>query len=306
MTNAIATFDLTRRFGRTEAVNGLNLQVPAGSIFALLGPNGAGKTTTLKLLMNLMRPTRGRATVLGVDARRLGPRDFERIGYVSENQRLPEWMTPGELFDYCRPFYPTWDDALRDKLASDLGLTSRAPLRTLSRGTRMKAALLSSLAYRPDLVVLDEPFTGLDPLVRDELVRGLLEVSGERTWTVLISSHDIDDVERLADWVGFIKDGRLLFAEPVSALLERFRLVEVVSSEDTPAVMPADPRWLPHGTAGRTLRFIDTHHDAPDADSRIASAFPGCDIRTSPLPLREIFVTLARTSSTASAPVEGA
>jgi ABC-2 type transport system ATP-binding protein len=306
MTTAIETFDLTRRFGRTEAVNGLNLQVPAGSVFALLGPNGAGKTTTLKMLMNLMRPTRGKATVLGVDARRLGARDFERIGYVSENQRLPEWMTPGELFDYCRPFYPAWDDSLRDKLASDLGLTSRAPLRTLSRGTRMKAALLSSLAYRPDLVVLDEPFTGLDPLVRDELVRGLLEVSGERPWTVLISSHDIDDVERLADWVGFIKEGRLLFAEPVAALLERFRLVEVVPEGDTPPVMPADPRWLPHGTAGRTLRFIDAHHDAPDARSRIDSAFPACDIRTSPLPLREIFVTLARTSSTASTQVEGA
>ena len=306
MTTAIETFDLTRRFGRTEAVNGLNLQVPAGSIFALLGPNGAGKTTTLKVLMNLVRPTRGRATVLGVDARRLGPRDFQRIGYVSENQRLPDWMTPGQLFDYCRPLYPTWDNALQARLESDLGLTSRTRLRTLSRGTRMKAALLSSLAYRPELVVLDEPFTGLDPLVRDELVRGLLEVSSERTWTVLISSHDIDDVERLADWVGFIKDGRLLFAEPVSALLERFRLVEVVPGGDTPAVMPADPRWLPHGTAGRTLRFVDTHHDAPDADSRIASAFPGCDIRTSPLPLREIFVTLARNSATASAKVEGA
>ncbi len=305
MTIAIETFDLTRRFGRTEAVNGLNLQVPAGSIFALLGPNGAGKTTTLKVLMNLVRPTRGRASVLGVDTRVLGPRDFQRIGYVSENQRQPEWMTPGQLFDYCRPFYPTWDNALQARLESDLGLTSRAPLRTLSRGTRMKAALLSSLAYRPDLVVLDEPFTGLDPLVRDELVRGLLEVSDERTWTVLISSHDIDDVERLADWVGFIKDGRLLFAEPVSALLERFRLVEVVSSEDTPAVLPADPQWLPHGTAGRTLRFIDTHHDAPGADSRIAATFPGCEVRTSPLPLREIFVTLARNSSTASAKVEG-
>jgi ABC-2 type transport system ATP-binding protein len=301
MTTAIETFDLTRRFGRTEAVNGLNLQVPAGSIFALLGPNGAGKTTTLKLLMNLVRATRGRATVLGVDTRRLGPTDFQRIGYVSENQRLPEWMTPGELFDYCRPLYPAWDDALRGKLQSDLGLTSRAPLRTLSRGTRMKAALLASLAYRPDLVVLDEPFTGLDPLVRDELVRGLLEVSGERSWTVLISSHDIDEVERLADWVGFISEGRLLFAEPVPALLGRFRLVEVVSRDDTPAVMLADPRWLPHGTAGRTLRFIDTHHDAPDAASRIASAFPASDIRTSPLPLREIFVILARNASTAPA-----
>jgi ABC-2 type transport system ATP-binding protein len=304
MTAAIETFDLTRRFGRTEAVNGLSLQVPSGSIFALLGPNGAGKTTTLKLLMNLVRATRGRATVLGVDSRRLGPRDFQRIGYVSENQRLPEWMTPGELFDYCRPFYASWDEALQAKLEVDLALTSRAPLRTLSRGTRMKAALLASLAYRPELVVLDEPFTGLDPLVRDELIRGLLEVSGERTWTVVISSHDIDDVERLADWIGFIRDGRLVFAEPISALLDRFRLVEVVAP-DTPAVLPADPRWLAHGTAGRTLRFVDTHHDAPDAAARIASAFPACDIRTSPLPLREIFVTLARDASGA-APREGA
>jgi ABC-2 type transport system ATP-binding protein len=299
MTNAIETVDLTRRFGRTEAVKGLNLQVPAGSIFALLGPNGAGKTTTLKLLMNLLRPTRGTATVLGADTRRLGPDQFQRIGYVSENQQMPEWMTPGELFDYCRPFYPAWDEALRGKLESDLGLATRAPLSTLSRGTRMKAALLASLAYRPDLVVLDEPFTGLDPLVRDELVRGLLEVSSERTWTVLISSHDIDDVERLADWVGFMKDGQVQFAEPVAALLARFRLVEVVPRDDTPAVMPADPRWLPHGTAGRTLRFVDSYHDESAAAARIAAAFPGCDIRTSQMPLREIFVTLARGSSTA-------
>ena len=296
MAYAIETFSLTRRFGRTEAVVGLDLQVPAGSIFALLGPNGAGKTTTLKLLMNLLRPTRGRATVLGADTRRLGPRDFQRIGYVSENQRLPDWMTPDQLFDYCRPFYPTWDEALRQTLASDLGLATRAPLRTLSRGTRMKAALLVSLAYRPELVVLDEPFTGLDPLTRDELIRGLLEASGDRTWAVVVSSHDIDDVERLADWVGFIKDGRMQFAEPVSALLGRFRLVEIVPASEAAPVMPADARWLPHGSAGRTLRFIDTGHDQSDALARIEAAFPACDIRIAPLPLREIAVTLARSS----------
>ena len=305
MTNAIETFDLTRRFGRTEAVRGLNLQVPVGSVFALLGPNGAGKTTTLKLVMNLLRPTRGSATVLGTNSRHLGPPEFQRIGYVSENQRLPQWMTPAELFDYCRPFYPAWDDALRERLAADLALTARAPLRTLSRGTRMKAALLASLAYRPDLVVLDEPFTGLDPVVRDELVRGLLDVVGERTSTVLISSHDIDDVERLADWVGFLKEGQVRFAEPVSTLLGRFRLVEVVPVDDAPATMPADPRWLPHGTAGRTLRFIDTHHDDSDAGSRIAAAFPACDVRTFPLTLREIFVTLSRASSTATSRDKG-
>jgi ABC-2 type transport system ATP-binding protein len=206
-------------------------------------------------------------------------------------------MTPAELFDYCRPFYPDWDDELQGRLASDLGLTSQAPLRTLSRGTRMKAALLASLAYRPDLVVLDEPFTGLDPVVRDELVRGLLDAVGDRTSTVLISSHDIDDVERLADWVGFIREGHVQLVEPLSALLARFRLVEVVPGDDTPAVMPADPRWILSGTAGRTLRFVDTHHDDRDAAGRIAAAFPACDIRTFPLTLREIFVTLSRDSS---------
>lgn len=299
MTHAVETRDLTRRYGRLEAVRGLDLHVPAGSVFAILGPNGAGKTTTLKLLMNLVRATRGTATVLGVDTRRLGPKEFQRIGYVSENQRLPEWMTTQELFDYCRPFYPTWDESLRRQLEADLALSSRTPLRTLSRGTRMKAALLASLAYRPDLVVLDEPFTGLDPVVRDELARGLLQVSGDRPMTVLISSHDIDDVERLADWIGFMRDGRIELAEPVSTLLERFRLVEIVSATDRPATLPADSRWLTQGAAGRTLRFVDTAHDQPDAAARIVAAFPTADVHTSPMSLRDIFVAIARSSTTA-------
>jgi ABC-2 type transport system ATP-binding protein len=297
MTYAIETRGLTRRFGRPEAVKDLTLQVPPGSVFALLGPNGAGKTTTLKLLMNLLRPTRGTADVLGSDTRHLDAAHFQRIGYVSENQRLPDWMTPGELFDYCRPFYPGWDDELRRRLETDLALAAQTPLRTLSRGTRMKAALLASLAYRPDLVVLDEPFTGLDPVVRDELIRALVDVSSDRPSTVLVSSHDIDEVERLADWVGFMREGQLQFAERVPALLGRFRLVEVVPAGDVVLDMPRVPHWLLHGTAGRTLRFIDTRHDHADAAARIATAFPGCDISASPLPLREIFITLARGSS---------
>jgi len=303
MTIAIETADLARRFGRLEAVNGLSLRVPAGSIFALIGPNGAGKTTTIKLLMNLLRPTAGSARVLGVDSRRLQPQHLQRIGYVSENQRLPDWMTPGELFDYCRPLYPEWDDALCRTLQIELGLTSDAPLRTLSRGTRMKAALLASLAYRPDLILLDEPFTGLDPLVREELIRGLLEVASDRVRTVLVSSHDIDEVERLADWIGYLDSGRLRFAEPVSSLLERFRLVEVVAPADGTLAMPARSDWIVQGHAGRTLRFVDTQHAVPNAEARIAAAFPGAEVRTSPLALREIFVTIAR-SSVPSSPVE--
>ena len=294
MTPAIETRSLTRRFGRLDAVNDLTLAVPAGSIFALIGPNGAGKTTTIKLLMNLLRPSGGAASVLGTESRRLGVDpdgvdDFRRIGYVSENQQLPEWMTPAELLDYCRPLYPTWDRALEKKLQADLALTSRTPLRKLSRGTRMKAALLASLAYRPELVVLDEPFTGLDPLVRDELAN-----DRDRPWTVFISSHDVDEVERLADWVGFMCDGRLVFAEPVASLLTRFRLVEVVSREGEAAAFPQVSDWILQGRAGRTLRFVDTRHDRADAHDRIAATFSDTEIRTSPMALREIFVALAR------------
>jgi ABC-2 type transport system ATP-binding protein len=296
MTHAIETSGLTRRFGRLDAVQGLDMVVPEGSVFALIGPNGAGKTTTIKLLMNLLRASSGMAQVLGVDSRRLGPRELARIGYVSESQQLPDWLSADGLLEYVRPFYPTWDDDLCRKLQVDLGLTATTPLRTLSRGTRMKAALLASLAYRPELVLLDEPFTGLDPMVRDELIRALLELSGERPFTVLISSHDIEEVERLADWVGFIDAGRLALAEPVDSLLRRFRLIEVTGENATPS-MPDEEHWLPQGTVGRMLRFVDTDHASPAAQARIASAFPGADVRDSPMSLREIFVALARRSS---------
>jgi ABC-2 type transport system ATP-binding protein len=224
MPTAIEAIDLAKRFRGVDAVNGLNLQVQAGSIFALVGPNGAGKTTTLKLLLNLLRPTRGRAAVLGTDTRRLGPRELARIGYVSENQQLPDWMTAGQWLAYVRPFYPTWDDALCRKLHTDMAIDMRKPLRALSRGTRMKAALVASLAYRPALIVLDEPFTGLDPLVRDELIGALVELTAECRWTTLVSSHDIDEVERLADTIAFIDNGHIVFTESVQALINEHRV----------------------------------------------------------------------------------
>ena len=225
--NIIETTRLTRRFGATEAVHELTLAVPAGSVFALLGPNGAGKTTTLKLLMNLIEPTTGSARVLGIDSRKLGERELAQIGYVSESQQLPLWMTVRQLLDYCRPFYPTWDRALEARLLAQFALPEKRKLAQLSRGMLMKAALLSSLAYRPRLLVLDEPFSGLDPVVRDEFIRGVLEVSALGEWTVLVSSHDIDEVERLADHVAMLDAGRLRLSERTEELQARFRRVEV-------------------------------------------------------------------------------
>lgn len=169
--NVIETHGLKRSFGTKEAVRALDLTVPAGVVCALLGPNGAGKTTTIKLLMNLLTPSGGEAKVLGVETRRLGVKEKSRIGYVSENQELPEWMSVRRFLDYCRGFYPGWDEALERQLLAKLALPEDTKIKQLSRGMRMKVALLAALAYRPELLVLDEPFSGLDPAVRDDLGR---------------------------------------------------------------------------------------------------------------------------------------
>ena len=178
-----------------------------------MGPNGAGKTTTVKLLMNIIEPTSGRAIVLGTDSRRLGPTQFQQIGYVSENQEAPEWMTVDYLMAYLKPFYPTWDDGRAQELLKAFELPGDRKLKHLSRGMRMKAALASSLAYRPKLLVLDEPFTGLDPLVRDEFIEGLVGIAQDTT--MLISSHDLAEIESFATHIGFSRSRPApFFAEP--------------------------------------------------------------------------------------------
>ncbi len=296
--NIIETTDLTRRFGRMEAVHGLTLAVPQGSVFALLGPNGAGKSTTIKLLMNLLEPTSGTARVLGVDSRKLGEKEKAQIGYVSENQQLPLWMTVRQFLDYCRPFYPTWDRALEKTLLAQFALPEDRKLKHLSRGMTMKAALLSSLAYRPKLLMLDEPFSGLDPLVRDEFIRGVLEVSALGEWTVLVSSHDIDEVERLADHVAMIEGGRLRLSEPTETLQGRFRRVEVTDAPETAEVASG---WLEWERAGTLTKFIETNFAGDATEDGWRLRFGEAAVTATPMSLREIFLTLARTGRGAAA-----
>ena len=290
MSNAIETDRLSKRFRRTWAVRDLTLAVPDGALFALLGPNGAGKTTTIKTVMNILPPSAGRARVFGVDSRRLGPAELAQIGYVSENQTLPGWMTVAQCLDFCRPLYPTWDAALCDRLLARFTLPMGSRLRDLSRGMAMKAALLVSLAYRPRLLVLDEPFSGLDVVVRDELIRGVLEIAGEERWTVLISSHDIDEVERLVDWVGVMNAGRLALAEPVATLQARFRRVDVTTAP--PEVLPAT--WLDVERAGHRLSFVTDAYRAGETEAEIARVLGDVVPTVAPMSLREIFVALAR------------
>jgi ABC-2 type transport system ATP-binding protein len=206
---------------------------------------------------------------------------------------MPRWMTLAELLAYCRPFYPTWDDALCRKLVEDLDLPLGVKIGRMSRGMRVKAALVTALAYRPRLLVLDEPFGGLDPVVRDDLVHGVLERAGEEQWSVLISSHDLDEVERLVDAVAFLDSGHIVLSEPMATLQGRFRQVEVTLPEPRPAPDP-ESSWVGVTAAGRVVRFVDTGYDGARSDERASVRFPGARIEVQPMSLRQIFVALVR------------
>ena len=292
----IETRGLTRRFRSHDAVHGLDLEIERGRVCAFLGPNGAGKTTTIKMLMGILRPSSGESRVFGIPSGRLGQREFEKIGYVSENQDMPEWMTVGQLMEFCRPLYPSWDEPFCSALLDQFALPRGQQLKNLSRGMRMKAALISSLAYRPELLVLDEPFSGLDPLVREEFIEGMLELTEQESWTILVSSHDIDEVERLADSVAVINQGRLAISETVESLQARFRKVEVTTSEQEPALPGSTPgHWLHPKAAGRTIQFTDTGFRGTASEDEIRTLLPGVkSVETHGMSLREIYLAMAR------------
>jgi len=292
----------------------LDLIVPRGAIFALVGHNGAGKTTLIKLLMNILQPSSGHADVLGESSATLTGESFTRIGYVSENQELPEWMTVQGLLDFLRPFYPTWDDRT---LIQQLDLPLDRKLKHLSRGMRMKAALASVLAFRPSLILMDEPFSGLDPLVRDELIEALLdrmqdpsaEALGEPT-TILISSHDLAEIESFATHIGFLHQGKLLFAEPMASLNARFREVTVTlaphDATQPQAAQTQGPRpesWLLPESAPSVFRFVHIHADTEPLEEQVRTYLPSATtIESEPMTLRAIFLALAKSGRTPADP----
>lgn len=271
MSDPIRCVDLSKKFRSVLAVDHLNLSVPEGAIYALVGTNGAGKTTTIKTLMNILRPSGGKAEVLSVDSRRISPRELIRIGYVSENQEMPEWMTVKYLLSYLKPFYPPWDDSLASEMVREFDLPLDRKLRHLSRGMKMKVALAASLAYHPSLIVLDEPFGGLDALGRDEFIEGLLERSSGAT--VLISSHDLAEIESFASHIGYLDQGRLLFSEELTALAGRFREIEVTL--DAAPVLPDSwpPEWIQPETSSAMVRFVESRFDSERTMAQIRRLF---------------------------------
>jgi ABC-2 type transport system ATP-binding protein len=217
-TSAIVVEGLTKRFGKKLAVDGLSFQVEVGRVCGFLGRNGAGKTTTIRMLVNLMRPSAGKATVLGLDPRRQFVEVMQRVGYVGETPTMHGWMKVRELAWFTAGFYDRWDRGKVASLLERFGIDPEQQVKHLSRGTNAQLALALALGHNPELLILDEPSTGLDPIVRRDFLEGIIQLIQEEGRTVLLSSHLVHEVERVADQIVVIEAGKLVTSESVESL----------------------------------------------------------------------------------------
>lgn len=241
---AIETVGLTKQFGDKLAVNDLNLQVKPGSTFGFIGPNGAGKTTTIRMMMNTLRRTTGEVRVLGMDVAAEPEAMKQRVGYVPELHRIHGWMRVHEVVGFCRGLYRHWNDLRCRELLRIFELEPHRKVKHLSKGMVVKLALTLAISHDPEVLILDEPTSGLDPIIREEFLDGVLQQVCERDATVLFSSHTLADVQRLADSIGIIYEGRLLACCPTDELLTGTkRLRAVLRDGGVPGAPPAGTIW---------------------------------------------------------------
>ena len=203
---------VTRRFGAKTALDDVSLSLSRGQVYGLVGANGAGKTTLIRHILGLLRAESGSVRVFGLDPVADPVGVLSRIGYLSEENDLPGWMRVDELIRYSRAFYPAWDDQYAEELRATFALDPAAKVKTLSKGQKARAGLLVALAYRPELLVLDEPSSGLDPIVRRDILGAVMRTIADEGRTVLFSSHLLDEVEEVADHVTMINGGRIVLS----------------------------------------------------------------------------------------------
>ncbi|MGH3133429.1 MAG: ABC transporter ATP-binding protein [Gaiellaceae bacterium] len=292
---AILTDRLSKTYGRAvHALVDLDLRVERGEVFGYLGPNGAGKSTTIRLLLDLIHPTAGHASVLGLDSRTESGAARRRVGYLPGDLRLADRLTGREQLESLARLRGGVDETLRDALCERFGVIQDRPIRQLSKGNRQKIGLVQAFMHRPDLVVLDEPTAGLDPLLQSE-VRALLRETAADGRTVFLSSHSLDEVQHVADRVGIIRSGRLVDVDSVEGLRERsLRHVRITFSEpvDTSQFRSLDGVRVT-GANGLVLT-LSAPETAMDALVKTAARHPIADLVSQPADLEEIFLELYR------------
>ena len=292
MNPVIQARGLSKAFGKgPAAVSGLDVTVQRGVVYGLMGRNGAGKTTTLRLLMGLLRPDAGSARILGEDFWQAARELRQRVAYVSQAQQLPVWMTLSELGRYVAHFYPQWDRDLAKDLAVRWELPRDRAVSQLSGGEQRQVALLLALATRPEVMLLDEPAAGLDPIARRSLLGGMVEALARGDGcTVLFSTHLISDLERVADHVGIMDRGRITTTGRLEDLLQSVRRVQVVFNEATPPAGFVVPGALRTQVSGPVVTaIVRSAGESPWEELR---RMPGVRVNVFPLGLEELFIDL--------------
>ena len=250
-----AVSHLTRSFGAKKALNEVSLSVPKGAVFGLVGENGAGKSTLIKHLLGLWRAETGSVRVFGLDPVSDTVAVLGRIGYLSEEPDLPGWMRVGELLRYTQAFYPRWDTAYAEQLRDRFALDPEARIKSLSKGQRARLGLLAAEAHRPDLLILDEPSSGLDPIVRRDILEAIIRSVTDEGRTVLFSSHLLDEVDRVSDHLAMLHRGTLRFCAPLEDIKARHRRISL-HFERPPAEPPNVSAAIRVDGAGREWTVI--------------------------------------------------
>lgn len=248
--SVIDVSEVTRRFGAKTALAAVSFSLPRGAVYGLVGANGAGKTTLIKHILGLLRAESGSVRIFGIDPVVDPVAVLSRLGYLSEDHDLPAWMSVDELMRYSKAFYPGWDDAYAEELRQTFGLDPDAKIKTLSRGQKARTGLLVALAYRPELLVLDEPSSGLDPIVRRDILGAVIRTIAAEGRTVLFSSHLLEEVEQVADHVIMIHDGKIVLSSPLQAIMQSHRQLTVRLENTSASKLPFVAgvlQWDKHG-----------------------------------------------------------
>jgi ABC-2 type transport system ATP-binding protein len=286
----IEATDVRKRYDGVDALDGLTLHVPAGSIYGFLGRNGAGKTTTIKVLMGMTRPTGGSARVFGLaaDAAASSVEIRRRTGFVSEEKDLYDFMTVAEIIRFTAAFYPRWRAELEQRYLRTFALPLDRKVKALSRGTRTKLALLLAFCRGAELLVLDEPTAGLDPAVAEEVLQALVAHVAREEMTVFFSSHQIAEVDQIADRIAIVDRGRVAVSGALDDLRERFRRIQFVFDGDAPAPTFRTPGVTRVRRSGRVLTVVSSVGAEPIVDE--ARALQPVSVDVGPVTLKDIFL----------------
>ena len=283
--------DLSRNFGKKQALKSVSLSIPRGVVMGLVGLNGAGKTTLLKHILGLLRAQNGTVSVFGKDPSRCPEYALSKIGYLTEEDTLPGWMKVHQILAFTRPFYESWDQDYALELLDTFQLDPGKAIRNMSKGQRARVGLTLALAHRPELLVLDEPSSGLDPVVRNDILAAIIRTIADAGHTVLFSSHLLDEVQRVSDMIGVMRNGELVECGSLENLQTRYQRVtlELESTSPDPPPLDAVGQWKRSGNEWSAIIDI-THEDLEESVATIGGRL----LRSQGISLNDWFLDSSR------------